>query len=186
MPSLDCVGLVVQAIESESIDYLVVGALSSYVWGISRSTKDADIEVQLSPGDLPRLMQRLPDDFRLERQMELETITHSLPNVLTYTPTNFDIELFRLGEDEHHPERFRRRVRRHIPEIGREAWIPTAENVIIQKLRWQRLKDKDDARNVLAVQAEHLDMDYIVHWTQQHGTVELLHELLESIGPEPD
>lgn len=185
MTSLDCVGAVIEALEVVGIEYVVVGALSSNVWGISRSTKDADIVVQLSPGVLPRVMEQLSADFHLERQMQLETITHSLRNVLTFKPTNFDIELFRLGKDEHHAERFRRRVLRFIPEIGRDAWVPTAEDVVIQKLRWQRLKDKDDAMNVLAVQAGQLDMDYIIHWTQQHGTLELLHELMDSFGPEP-
>lgn len=65
------------------------------------------------------------------------------------------------------------------------ASLPTAEDVIIQKLRWfhraRRAKDRDDAINVLAVQAGKLDMDYIRRWCDAHGTRELLEKLLAEI-----
>jgi len=48
------------------------------------------------------------------------------------------------------------------PSIGTEVWIPTAEDIVVQKLRWGRNKDLDDARDVLAVQGtDFLDMPYI-------------------------
>jgi hypothetical protein len=71
----------------------------------------------------------------------------------------FTIELFLLSDDPHHQERFRRRVA--VEVFGRTVWMPTAEDVIIQKLRWARPKDLDDARGVLAVQAGRLDRAYL-------------------------
>jgi len=58
-----------------------------------------------------------------------------------------------------------------------EAVIPTAEDVVIQKLRWQRDKDIADVRIVIAVQAARLDWSYIQRWTDQHATTELLNRL---------
>ena len=58
-----------------------------------------------------------------------------------------------------------------------ETWIPTAEDVIVQKLRWARRKDIDDARNVLAVCADTLDWDYLTRWVSLHGTLDLLNQL---------
>jgi hypothetical protein len=58
-----------------------------------------------------------------------------------------------------------------------EAVIPTAEDVVIQKLRWQRDKDIADVRIVIAVQAAQLDWSYIHYWTDQHGTTDLLRRL---------
>jgi len=40
-----------------------------------------------------------------------ETITNTVRYVIAYLPTKFDIELFRLTDDAHHAERFRRRCR---------------------------------------------------------------------------
>ena len=44
-----------------------------------------------------------------------------------------------------------------------EVWLPTAEDVIITKLRWsllgRRSKDRDDARDVIAVQGDRIDWE---------------------------
>jgi hypothetical protein len=56
--------------------------------------------------------------------------------------------------------------------------------LIVQKLRWGRSKDLDDARDVLAVQGtEALDMPYIAQWCVVHGTTARLHKVLAEIPP---
>jgi hypothetical protein len=61
--------------------------------------------------------------------------------------------------------------------------------VLIQKLRWfgrsRRVKDLEDAKNVLAVQAKKLDLNYVRQWTDRHGTSNLLDQLLSSSEPLP-
>ena len=76
-----------------------------------------------------------------------------------------------------HQARFSRRCRLRLPDLQIEAVIPTAEDVVIQKLRWQRDKDIADVRIVIAVQAARLDWSYIHYWTDQHGTTDLLRRL---------
>ena len=79
---------------------------------------------------------------------------------------------------------FARRQQVFVPVLGRATWLPTPEDVIVQKLRWGRPKDLDDARDVLAVQTpDSLDMAYIEKWCAQHGTLERLHAALRSIPP---
>ena len=55
------------------------------------------------------------------------------------------------------------------------------------KLRWgilaRRSKDLDDVRNVIAVQADRIDWDYVHRWCEQHGTRALLDEIRASIPP---
>lgn len=184
MNSLEATAAVIDALEQAGIPYLLVGAFSSNAYGIARSTKDADFVVALQPGDLRRLIVRLGPDFRLDPQMKFEVITGSVRYVITFLPTDFDIELFRLSDDGHHAERFRRKQRVQLGELNREVWLPTAEDVIIQKLRWQRRKDLDDVVNILALRADTLDWEYLARWTTVHGTHDLLVELRESI-PEP-
>ena len=72
--------------------------------------------------------------------------------------------------------------------VGRDVYIPTAEDVIIMKLRWAKIakrgKDRDDVCNIIAVQGDDaLDWGYIHHWCDQHGTRALLDELRASIPP---
>jgi hypothetical protein len=178
---LEATGRVVHALETLNVDYLLVGSFSSNAYGIARATRDADFVIAYRSGILTELMEVLGSDFRLDPQMRFETITNSVRNVVTYLPTRFDIELFRLRDDPHHAERFERRCRRVIGELEREAWIPTAEDVIIQKLRWQRRRDVEDAKNVLAVQFDTLDWEYLRRWTTIHGTLDLLNQLRDEL-----
>lgn len=168
---------VVKTLEECGIDYMLVGALSSNAHGIARSTKDADIVVAFDSMGVVEFASRLGEGFRLDRQMQIETITGSIRNVLTFLPSNFDIELFRLNQDEHHLVRFARRTRQWIAELQCEAWIQTAEDVEIQKLRWARNKDLDDVENVIGVSGNRLDWNYIHEWTTKHGTNGLLDEV---------
>lgn len=77
------------------------------------------------------------------------------------------IELFLLDTHPFDRSRFDRRVREEVLP-GSLAWLPTAEDVIVQKLRWsargKRAKDLADACAVIVVQAGNLDWPYIEKW----------------------
>lgn len=56
--------------------------------------------------------------------------------------------------------------------------------VIVQKLRWGRPKDIEDARDVLAVQTPaNLDMEYLARWCATHETAARLQQLLGELEP---
>lgn len=187
MNSVEITAAVVDALEACQVDYMLVGAFSSNAYGVSRATHDADFVVVVQPGQLRAITERLGSDFVLDRQIRMEGITGSVRNVITYSPTEFQIELFRLNtKDEHHEERFRRRRRQWLGDIQRETWIPAVEDVVIQKLRWQRLKDQDDILNVLSVSGPIINWEYLRSWTTKHGTDALLQDLLKTIPPIPD
>jgi len=96
----------------------------------------------------------------------------------------FKVELFETFEDDFVKSEFSRRERVFVPILERDTWLPTAEDVVVQKLRWGRSKDLDDARDVLAVQGvETLDMDYVRKWCGVHGTMGRLEDALAGIPP---
>ncbi len=175
--SFDALVQVLLVLQELEIPYVLVGSFSSNFYSYPRATKDADLVFQYSDGDLQRIRECLDDDFVVDMQMSFEMITGTVRNVLTYKPTKFDIELFRLGDDEHHQERFLRRKSVTVPELQIDAVLPSAEDVLIQKLRWHREKDMDDARKVLQIQFAKLDWKYLRHWTDLHGTSDLLDQL---------
>jgi len=182
MNSIEAVSAVIGALEACGIEYMLVGAFSANAYGVGRSTNDADFVADVSSESLHELMRQLGPDFRLDPRMQLEAFTGSKRNVITFVPTGFQIELFRLNTaDAHHAECFHRRQRIRLGEFNREAWLPTAEDVVIQKLRWQRRKDLDDVVNILAVNGRGLDWEYLRLWTMRHGTDLLLQELFDSI-----
>lgn len=128
------------------------------------------------------LERHLDSRFKLDRQVQFEGISGTFKNLITIQDSHFVIELFRLGKDPHDQERFRRRISTRI--YDRSVWIPTAEDVIVMKLRWLRSKDEMDIADVIAVQQdEKLDWDYIYRWADIHGTRAALDKIRQSIPP---
>jgi len=112
--------------------------------------------------------------------MSFEMVTSTRRELLRVTGSLFQIELFRLSEDAHDRSRFERRKKVEIFP-GADVFLPSAEDVIVQKLRWskgaKRPKDFADAVAVMAVQGEAaLDWPYIETWCAEHGTLEVLAE----------
>lgn len=96
----------------------------------------------------------------------------------------FKVEVFETFDDGFVKVEFSRRRQVYVPVLQRTTWLPTPEDVIVQKLRRGRGKDLDDARDVLAVQGpESLDMAYIEKWCAEHGTMERLKKALAEIPP---
>ena len=180
-------GKVIEALDAEHVPYLVVGALSVSVFGIPRATKDVDIVISLPTRQpLTAVAQRLRDIAEFDPQISFETITGSVRHLL-HSRTNppIVVEHFELGGDPFVQSRFARRRQEFSAQMQRRAWLPTPEDVIVQKLRWARHKDLDDAGSVLAVRGTaNLDLPYIEHWCAQHGSLPRLREVLASIPPD--
>jgi hypothetical protein len=142
--------------------------------------------LSLATGDpIQKLVRRLAGLVEFEPQVQFDMLTWGkrLVGESVGTPP-FKVELFELFDDPFVQSQFSRRRRMLSAQIGRETWLPTPEDVVVQKLRWGRSKDLDDARDVLAVQGpETLDMPYIEHWCALHATLPRLHDALAGIPP---
>lgn len=183
MNSDDAAVAVIDALDALRIPYMVVGSFSSNFYGIPRATHDADFVVQLAAGAISALANRLGSPFRLDRQISFETVTATQRYVLHLADIPFTVELFLLSDDAHDQQRFARRQR--VRFFDREVCLPTAEDVIITKLRWshagRRTKDLDDVRNVIAVQGDRIDWPYVTAWCERHGTHGLLDDVRQSL-----
>ncbi len=174
---------VIDALEELGIPYMLTGSLASNLYGIVRSTHDADFVLQIEARQLAELKDALGRDYVLDPQVSFETVTGTTRHILKLRDGRFTVELFQLADDPHDQARFRRRVRKRVDD--RLASVPTPEDVIIQKLRWARGgrhgQDAADARGVIAVQADKLDWAYINGWCDRHGTRALLDDVRASI-----
>jgi hypothetical protein len=181
---IEAVVAMIDALDVEQIDYIVVGSLSSNYYGIPRSTQDGDLVLQLPPGGLAKVRERLRNVFRFDPQTTFESVTGTMCNRAYVPETDYMLELFRLSQDAHDQERFRRRIQ--VLYLDRKVWLPTAEDVIITKLRWavsqHRPKDLTDVREVMAVQKGNLDLDYLERWTNEHGSRSWFDDMQKSIA----
>ena len=170
---------VAAALNKAGIPFMLVGGFSSNYHGIPRSTKDADFVVQLSAPLNDSFTQMLGAGFSPEPQLSFETNTGTQRQEYGVCGTLFKVEVFRLSDDPHDQERFRRR--QTVMVKGCPVVFPTAEDVIIWKLRWARAKDRDDIRAVMGVQGDKLDWTYIESWCDQHGTRTLMEEIRRTV-----
>lgn len=181
----DVIAKVIEAFESLGIDYFLAGSLSSNYYGVPRSTQDADFVANLRGKGL-EIDAILGETFDLDPQGAFETVTGTYRETLSVKGIPFKIEIFHLSNDPHDQKRLERRVSVYDDSLGKHVYIPTAEDVIITKLRWARVahrgKDKDDVRDIIAVVGEELlDWNYIHDWASQHGTRPLLDEIRSSL-----
>lgn len=170
--------------ESNNVEHMAVGAIAAGTYGIPRATKDIDLLVSLDAvHGIRKLIPALEEIIEFEAQAQFDTITWGRRHVgVSRTPPPFKVELFEMFSDSFVESEFSRRQRRFVPLLNREIWLPTAEDIIVQKIRWGRSKDLDDARDVLAVQGpETLDMPYIENWCAVHDTSGRLRDILASL-----
>lgn len=179
MLARDIVKSVVQALNDHDIPYMLVGSFSTNFYGTERSTKDADLVLQLGDKNVNQIFKALGGDFHCDPQSSFETKTFTTRYVIAHVASAFKVELFLLSSDAHDTERFSRR--RQVDYLGANIWIPTAEDTVITKLRWARPKDELDVAAVLAVQRGHVDLQYIRKWCDEHGSRARLDAILSQV-----
>ena len=161
------------------VPYMLVGSFSSNAYGEARSTKDADFVVELDSEKRKTILSQLPDSFEIDWQGSFETITGHTRQIRRIPSIPFEIELFDLSDEPFDQSRFARRLQTTLE--GHRVWLPTAEDVVVQKLRRGKLggRDKDmlDAVSILQVRRGKLDWAYIERWC---GRLEILDALEEA------
>lgn len=164
-------------LNKQGIEYMVVGSFSSNRYGVPRATNDADLVLNVVAMEREKLFRELPAVFEIDSQVTFEMIAGTWRQIIEIPSIPFTIELFELSNDPHDQCRFSRR--KTLSLLSRQASVPTAEDVIVQKLRWaqaaKRNKDFEDVVAVMAVQGEtKLDWLYIEKWCAEHGTLGIL------------
>ncbi len=174
---------VVDVLNERGLPYMLVGSLSTNFHSIPRATDDADIVIEASLGEAARLIASRCPELRLDPQFGFESVTGSKKLILRAEAEGFIVELFGLSDDMHDQERFRRR--KLVDWEGHPAWIASAEDAVITKLRWGHLagrrKDLVDVSAMIAARGETLDWPYIESWCDRHGSRKLLEQLREEM-----
>lgn len=169
---------VIDALEQARVPYMLSGSLSSMYYSFPRATTDADFVLDIGSSQLSELSGLLGPAFRIDPQASFETVTGTTKNVVEVIGTPFIIELFRLSSQPFDQARFARRVQ--VKLLDRMVWLPTAEDVIVQKLVWNRPKDREDLIGVIAAQRTELDVSYIRHWCDELDLQATFDELWEA------
>ena len=157
--SEDLVVAVFDALTGLHLPFMISGSLASNFYGVPRATQDADLVLELDKLPIDAFAARLGDRYEVDPQLAFETVTGSRRLVVRAAESAFYVELFDVTDDRHDRERF---LRRRVVEVLELAG---------------RRKDFEDARNVMAVQRDALDHDYLGRWCRELGLLDQLEAL---------
>lgn len=171
----------VRAFDDLGIPYMLTGSHASSIHGQPRSTHDIDVVVDLSAGTLPGLLDTFPEpDFYVSREAAREALARrTMFNILDLRSSD-KLDLWLLTDDAFDLARFNRRQFQHV--FGQRVAISTPEDTIIMKLRWASHagtseRQLSDAKSIVALNADTLDLAYIQQWIATLGLENLWNQV---------
>jgi hypothetical protein len=159
---------VVRALDEIGAPYMIVGAFAGLSFGITRTTFDIDILVDLREQDFETLSAKfpLPRYYADPEMMRNSTQMGTMFNIID-TGEGIKADLVPLKREPEYRVAFDRRIRRKFSdgETEFDAWCARPEDIIIGKLQaWQEgqsSKHPADIKSILLfVLSENLDMPF--------------------------
>jgi hypothetical protein len=151
------------------VSYYLTGSLACNYWGIPRTTHDLDFVVQLPASAIPRVVQEFSGDFVLDEAAMRAAFQPPYQFNAIDTRSALKVDFWLPKPEPFDREMLRRRV--PIALFGEQTWIATAEDVILQKLLWNRIspsgRQLGDAAGIVAIQGDALNKNYLQHWAQE-------------------
>ena len=92
--SVSVMMLVVEIFERLQIPYLIGGSMASALYGVARSTLDADMVAEIHLEKVESLVKALGDDFYADEEMIRDAIRHHSVFNLIHLTTMFKVDVF--------------------------------------------------------------------------------------------
>ena len=180
---------VAQVLEDCGIRYLVGGSLASAISGEPRSTLDVDLVVALNEGHIGLFVAGLGDQFHADPDALRRAVRDKSSANVIHLGTSTKVDLFMVGGSPLDEAQMRRRQRVQVAsDPDRFLYVYTAEDILLQKLRWYRMGDEvsdrqwRDVLGIVLVQGSALDEDYLRDGARTLGVDDLLEQALSEAG----
>jgi hypothetical protein len=190
---LEIMVAVAGAFERIGVPYLIGGSLASSLHGIPRATQDVDIIAQLAPHNVSDFIDALQGGFYLDEAAIRDAVARQASFNVIHLGTYFKADVFVVANDLVSERQLARRQRFALGgDPPRDIVVASAEDVVLQKLRWFQLSDRvserqwADALGVLRVGGKRLDPDYLREMAALMGVTELLREAWTESGRYPE
>jgi hypothetical protein len=156
------------------INYMVIGAFALPVWGRPRATLDIDCIIQTAvfPDALTQKLEQSGFHFdeEFDRYNPMIRAFHK-----RFRSGRIALDLL-LSRDEHDTAAFSRRRKKRYN--GGYLWFPSAEDLLLQKLKVGRPQDFVDAAGIVERMRGKLSRAYLTGWANRLGvSAELAHVL---------
>jgi hypothetical protein len=171
----DLLRRLVPKLERVEVPYMVTGSVASSAHGMPRSTRDLDLVIAPTREQLVALMREFStSDYYADDQQALQALAQrSQFNIIDYA-TGWKVDFIIAEASEYGRAAL---ARRKIVNIdGNAVYTASAEDVLLAKLRWAKMSGSErqlqDARGIVATQANNLDADYVESWVRKLGLYE--------------
>jgi hypothetical protein len=163
--------LVTKVFEGLNIPYLIGGSLASTIYGVVRTTQDADIIADMSISQVKPFITALIDEFYLDEEMISDAVLHNSSFNIIHRQTMFKVDVFIPSESPFQQSQHSRAQKQIIhtqPEIS--VYFASPEDTILAKLDWFRRGNEVSERQwrdiigVLKVREGELDLEYLHKW----------------------
>jgi hypothetical protein len=178
-----------EILDALAVPYLIGGSVASSILGEPRATLDVDIVADLQLSQVQPLIQVMTGEFFIDEMMVTEAIERKSSFNVIHLDTMQKVDIFLLSDQPLVQSEMQRRQQLIITQNPeRSAWLPSAEDIILQKLIWYRMgggvSDRQwrDVLGVLKVQADRLDFNYLAEWAETLKLIELMAQALGEAG----
>ena len=172
---------VTKVLQDLGIHYLVGGSLASSLHGIPRATQDVDIVADLAENQIEEIAALLSQSFYIDIEMARDAVKRRSSFNIIDKEYFFKIDIFVQGPDDISAIEMERRVIYQVADSNDQSiYVCSPEDIIAHKLYWYKLgngvseRQWNDAVNVIKVQKERLDIDYLKRTCRARGVSELL------------
>jgi hypothetical protein len=168
---------------------LIGGSIASSVRGEPRTSLDIDIVVAMTATQVAPLVAALGPEFYADADSILRAVRERSNVNVIHLPTAIKLDLFIVGGSPLDERQVARRRRTPVSSDPAHAfYVSTAEDILLQKLRWFRkggeVSDRQwrDVLGIIVVQGRALDFEYLRVGASDLGVSDLLDRALRTTG----
>lgn len=155
-------------LESQAVDYALIGGLAAGYWGEERFTKDIDFTVILSASQWAQLLSIARTNSDITIDQICEEAGYDVPHLLRIRYKQYPIDLL-ISLTPFQESLVQRAVT--VTRGKSLVRMATPEDVIVTKLIANRPQDIVDVSKIVRRLSD-LDQDYILHWSKIWGIEE--------------
>ena len=180
---------IAEILEALTVDYLIGGSIASSILGEPRATLDVDVVADLQLFHVQPLVEVVTGEFFVDERMVTQAIESKSSFNIIHLATMQKVDIFVLPNQPLAASEMQRRQQLIITQNPeRFVWLPSAEDIILQKLIWYRMSNRVSGRQwrdvlgVIKVQANTLDFNYLTQWAEALNLTDLLAQALQAAG----
>jgi len=171
----DALGDVVARLKSAGVGYMLTGSGAGMLYGLSRSTADFDIVLDLAHEQVAPLVEAFHEDYYIDPDAAFDAVERQAMFNIIPLEGGLKVDFIVLRDEPFDTTAFKRR--RQVDWHGTPVWTISPADLVLSKLRWAQITYSDrqlaDVRAIMA-SGRVAEDDEFRSWIGRLGLQELL------------